>query len=55
VIDAVAETPGGSRPSYSLGITKRDNEFYRQWDAISRDRETFTAWIDEHVMHAVTS
>lgn len=50
VIDCVCETPGGSLPSYSHGITTRDNEFYRSWDAISRDRDTFTAWMAEHVM-----
>ena len=49
-IDAVAEAPGGSQPSYSLGITRRDNAFYRRWDAISRDRDRFRAWMDEHVM-----
>ncbi len=49
-IDAVAEAPGGSPPSYAHGITERDNDFYRAWDAISRDRETFTAWMDEHVL-----
>jgi glutaconate CoA-transferase subunit A len=53
VIDAVAEVPGGSRPSYSLGITERDNAFYREWDAISRDREAFGAWIEEHVLAGV--
>ena len=50
VIDAVAEAPGGSRPSYALGITERDNDFYREWDTISRDRAGFTAWMDEHVL-----
>jgi glutaconate CoA-transferase subunit A len=50
VIDVVAEAPGGSRPSYSLGITDRDNEFYRQWDGISRDREAFTKWMSENVL-----
>jgi glutaconate CoA-transferase, subunit A len=50
VIDAVAEAPGGSRPSYSLGVTARDNGFYRAWDAISRDRDAFAAWMDEHVL-----
>jgi glutaconate CoA-transferase, subunit A len=50
VIDAVAEAPGGSRPSYSLGITDRDNDFYRFWDQVSRDREEFTAWMGEHVL-----
>ena len=34
--------PGGSQPSYSLGITERDNDFYRLWDEISRDRDAFT-------------
>lgn len=49
-ITAVAEVPGGSRPSYSLGLTTRDNAFYREWDAISRDRDGFLAWMDEHVL-----
>jgi glutaconate CoA-transferase, subunit A len=50
VIDAVAEAPGGSRPSYSLGLTERDNGFYREWDKVSRDRDAFTAWMQEHVL-----
>jgi glutaconate CoA-transferase subunit A len=50
VIDVVAEAPRGSRPSYSLGITDRDNEFYRQWDGISRDRQAFTKWMSENVL-----
>jgi glutaconate CoA-transferase subunit A len=54
-IDAVAEAPGGSQPSYSLGLTRRDNAFYRDWDAISRDRGRFTAWMDEHVMGEVAA
>jgi glutaconate CoA-transferase subunit A len=53
VIDAVAEAPGGSRPSYSHGITERDNALYREWDTISRDRERFAAWMDEHVLNEV--
>ena len=50
VITAVAEAPGGSRPSYSLGITERDNDFYKFWDKLSRDRDQFTAWMDENVL-----
>ena len=50
VIDAVAEAPGGSRPSYSLGITERDNDFYKFWDKLSRDRDEFRAWMDENVL-----
>jgi glutaconate CoA-transferase subunit A len=49
-IDAVAAAPGGSQPSYAHGITERDNAFYREWDAIARDRDRFTAWMEEHVL-----
>jgi len=55
VVDAVAEAPGGSRPSYSHGITDRDNDFYRAWDGISRDLERFAAWMDEHVYGSVAT
>jgi glutaconate CoA-transferase subunit A len=50
VIDAVAPAPGGSRPSYSLGMTTRDNDFYRFWDDVSRDRDAFTAWMHAEVL-----
>ena len=53
VIDAVVEAPDGSRPSYSHGITERDNDFYRGWDDISRDRDAFEAWIEENVRTGV--
>ncbi len=54
-IDVVAEAPGGSQPSYALGLTQRDNDFYRRWDPIGRDRDTFAAWMDEHVLAPVRS
>ncbi|MBV9682301.1 MAG: CoA transferase subunit A [Solirubrobacterales bacterium] len=50
VITAVAEAPGGSRPSYSLGLTDRDNDFYKFWDKMSRDRQQFTEWMNENVL-----
>lgn len=50
-IDVVAEAPGGSQPSYSLGITTRDNDFYRFWDGLSRDRDDFLNWMEENVMN----
>jgi glutaconate CoA-transferase, subunit A len=50
VIDAVAVAPAGSQPSYSMGITARDNEFYRLWDKLSRDRDEFESWMREHVL-----
>jgi glutaconate CoA-transferase, subunit A len=53
VIDVVAEAPGGSQPSYSLGITTRDNDFYRFWDKLSRDREEFRSWMQEHILTEV--
>jgi glutaconate CoA-transferase subunit A len=54
VIDAVAVVPGGAAPSYAHGYSQRDNRFYLAWDAISRDRDRFLAWIDEHVLAAST-
>ncbi|MDR7481099.1 MAG: CoA-transferase [Armatimonadota bacterium] len=51
-IDAIAVAPGGARPSYAHGYYRRDNAFYAAWDAISRDRETFLAWMRAHVLEA---
>jgi glutaconate CoA-transferase subunit A len=48
-ITAVVLAPGGARPSYAHGYYSRDNSFYLKWDEISRDRETFAAWIRENV------
>jgi len=48
-ITAIAVAPGGARPSYAHGYYDRDNAFYLEWDAISRDREAFQAWIAAHV------
>jgi glutaconate CoA-transferase subunit A len=50
VVDAVCLAPGGAHPSYAHGFYDRDNAFYRRWDAVSRDRDTFRAWIDRHVL-----
>ena len=50
VVDAVAVAPRGAHPSYAHGYYDRDNEFYKQWDEISRDREVFRDWMDEHVL-----
>jgi glutaconate CoA-transferase, subunit A len=49
-ISAVVHVPGGAHPSYAHGYYKRDNAFYKKWDAISRERDSFRAWIDEHVL-----
>lgn len=49
-LTAVAEAPGGARPSYAHGYYDRDNSFYEEWDIISRDRDAFTAWMEEYVL-----
>jgi glutaconate CoA-transferase subunit A len=49
-VTAIAVVPGGAHPSYAQGRYKRDNAFYEAWDAISRDRDSFKAWIETHVM-----
>jgi glutaconate CoA-transferase subunit A len=46
-VTAVAHVPGGARPSYALGYYDRDNEAYRDWDAVSRDRSSYLAWLAE--------
>jgi glutaconate CoA-transferase, subunit A len=48
-VTAVAVAPRGAHPSYALGYYDRDNAYYHAWDGISRDRDRFTAWLDEHV------
>jgi glutaconate CoA-transferase subunit A len=48
-VDAVVEVPGGAHPSYAQGHYVRDNAFYRDWTAISRDRDALVPWLDEWV------
>jgi glutaconate CoA-transferase, subunit A len=49
-ITAVAEAPRGAHPSYAHSYYDRDNDFYRAWDPIARDRDTFRSWMEEHVL-----
>ena len=49
VVDAVVVEPWGAHPSYVQGRYDRDNAFYREWDAISRDEERLGAWLREWV------
>ena len=53
VVGAVVVASGGARPSYAHGYYERDNDFYVKWDEISRERDTFTSWMHEHVLEAV--
>ncbi len=52
VLSAIAVVPGGSWPSYAAGYSVRDNDFYEQWDPISRDRDRFLDWMKENVIDA---
>ncbi len=47
----VVEVPGGAFPSYAQGYYPRNNSFYKQWDEISRDRDSFLAWMTENVLN----
>lgn len=49
IVNAVVCEPFGAHPSYVQGYYDRDNDFYLQWDSISRDQERLAAWLDEWV------
>jgi glutaconate CoA-transferase subunit A len=53
VVDAVVEEPYGAHPSYVQGAYDRDNRFYVEWDAISRDPDRLASWLDTMV-HGVS-
>jgi glutaconate CoA-transferase subunit A len=53
IVDAVVVEPFGAHPSYAQGYYDRDNRFYIEWDAISRDAAALDAWLDEWV-HGVS-
>ncbi|MEU7901494.1 CoA-transferase [Actinoplanes sp. NPDC049118] len=46
-VTRVSVVPGGAHPSYAMGFSDRDNDYYQAWDAISRDREAFQGWLAE--------
>ena len=50
VVSAVVHCHGGAYPSYAHGYYARDNAFYQRWDEIARERATFQAWMDRHVL-----
>jgi glutaconate CoA-transferase subunit A len=49
IVDAVVVEPLGAHPSFAQGYYDRDNTFYVEWDAVARDPERTTAWLDEFV------
>jgi glutaconate CoA-transferase, subunit A len=49
-MSAVVVVPGGAYPSYAQGYYRRANDFYIQWDEISRDRDRFRSWMADNVL-----
>src|SRR3990170_3813273 len=49
IVDAVVVEPFGAHPSYVQGAYDRDNQFYRDWDAITRDEASLQAWLRDWV------
>ncbi len=46
VVTRVCEVPGGAKPSYTQDYYERDNDAYKAWDAISKDKAKFDAWVE---------
>src|SRR5450631_1012906 len=46
----VAVVPGGAFPSYAQGYYPRNNGFYKEWDDIARERDSFLAWMKSNVL-----
>jgi glutaconate CoA-transferase subunit A len=49
VVHAVVHEPWCAHPSYTQGYYDRDNEFYMQWDDITKEHENTMKYIDEWV------
>jgi glutaconate CoA-transferase subunit A len=49
IVDAVVVEPFGAHPSYVQGVYDRDNRFYLDWDAITKDEAAIQAWLAEWV------
>jgi glutaconate CoA-transferase subunit A len=49
IVDAVVVEPFGAHPSYVQGAYDRDNRFYLDWDAITKDEAALQGWLREWV------
>jgi glutaconate CoA-transferase subunit A len=49
IVDAVVVEPFGAHPSYVQGAYDRDNRFYLEWDAITKDEDALQSWLREWV------
>jgi glutaconate CoA-transferase subunit A len=50
VVTAVCKVEGGAFPSYAQGYYPRNNAFYKAWDPIARERDSFRDWIERYVL-----
>lgn len=50
IVDAVCHVPYCAHPSYTQGYYDRDNDFYLQWDEISKSKENVEKWLQEFVL-----
>ena len=49
VVHAVVHEPWCAHPSYTQGYYDRDNEFYMQWDDVTKEHDTTMKYMDEWV------
>jgi glutaconate CoA-transferase subunit A len=49
VVHAVVHEPWCAHPSYTQGYYDRDNEFYMQWDEITKEHDSTVKYLDEWV------
>jgi glutaconate CoA-transferase, subunit A len=49
IVDHVVLEPWGAHPSYVQGHYDRDNDFYVQWEEISKAPETYRNYLDDFV------
>lgn len=49
IVDAVCHVPYAAHPSYTQGYYDRDNDFYLEWDEISKTQEGVQAYLNEWV------
>lgn len=51
-VNSIVVVKGGAHPSYAHGYYVRDNQYYKNWDEISRDRDSFNEWLQSEVLQA---
>lgn len=49
IVDAVCHVPFAAHPSYTQGYYDRDNDFYLEWDSISREKDSVKQYLDQWV------